>query len=59
MGDRYYSSNPADRAKDILNHYFKLVMEKSGLKYDSDTQAELDQVIDDIIIAVKKDAKNE
>jgi hypothetical protein len=59
MGDRLYSSNPADRAKDILNHYFKLLMDKVGINYDQDTQVELDQIIDDIVEASKTQIKND
>jgi hypothetical protein len=53
MGERYYSNNPADRAKDILNHYFKLLFDKVGLNYDADIQTELDQIVDAIIEASK------
>jgi hypothetical protein len=58
MSNRYYSPDPQERAKDILNHYIKLLMDKVGLKYDSDTQAELDQMIDDIVEASKGENKN-
>jgi hypothetical protein len=51
MGDRLYSSNPADRAKDLLSHYMKLVFDQSGLRFDSDNQVELDQIIDEIVSA--------
>lgn len=59
MGERLYSSNPADRAKDILNHYFELIFNKVGLNYDSDTKAELDQIVDEIIEAGKPDEATE
>jgi hypothetical protein len=59
MGDRYYSNNPADRAKDTLNHYFKLLFDKVGLHYNSDIQSELDDIVDNIIEASKQQLKEE
>lgn len=59
MGERLYSDNPADRAKDLLNHYMKLVWESSGLRWVSDNQAELDDLIDTIVKASREDSRQE
>jgi hypothetical protein len=55
MGERLYSSKAGDRAKDILTHYFKLLFRQCGLKFDSDNQVELDQIVDEIIKASKEE----
>ena len=57
MGDRLYSNKASDRAKDFLNHYIQLIMENAGLRYDSDTRSELDQLIDEIISASSQEIK--
>jgi hypothetical protein len=36
-------------AAETLAWYFKRVFEKSGLKWDSDNDAEIRQIVDDII----------
>lgn len=58
MGSRLYSSNPADRAKDLLNHYFIYLFEKAGMTWESDNQSEIDQIVDDIIEASKEEKQN-
>jgi hypothetical protein len=57
MGERLYSDYASDRAKDLLTHYFRLLFNASGLKWDSDNQVEIDQVVDEIIQAVKDSKK--
>lgn len=40
-----------ENAKKLLCHYFKLVFERSGLKWDSDNEAEVREIVDLMIVA--------
>lgn len=40
-----------NRAKRLLTHYLKLLFKSAGLRWDSDTEAEIEEVIDDVIEA--------
>ena len=42
-------------AKQYLTHYFKLLFESSGLRWDYDNQAEIEDIVDLIIKAVIDD----
>lgn len=55
MGDRLYSNKASDRAKDILIHYMELLFEKTGIYLGADNKRELEQLIDEIILASKED----
>lgn len=44
-----YEGNRASDAKHVLVHYFRLCMEAGGLRWDSDNQAEIEGVIDNIV----------
>ena len=46
-----------DRAVRLLDHYITLLMEKAGLKVDSDTHAELQDLVDAIIDAARAGVK--
>lgn len=43
--------NHRDQAIQVLDHYITLLMKKQGLKVDSDTHAEVAEVIDNVIEA--------
>lgn len=43
-----------DNAKSILVHYFSLIFEANGLKWDSDVRTEIEGAVDDIIDAAKE-----
>jgi len=51
MGERLYNVRASERAKDILEHYMRLIFDKVGLTFDNDTLSELDQLVDEIILA--------
>jgi hypothetical protein len=40
------------RARHLLVHYFQLVFEKSGLRWDNDNRAEISEIADEILYAV-------
>jgi len=42
----------AVQAADMLVHYFKLCMKQSGAKWDTDNEAEIRQIIEDIFDGV-------
>lgn len=44
-----------ERAKQILTWYIRLVMDKSGLRYDTDNESELEELVDCIIDAAKEE----
>ena len=48
-----------DRAKQLLKHYFTLVMSKTGNTFDSDCYSEIEDIVDEIISAVKQDLRQE
>ncbi len=45
----------ANRAKEILKHYFKTLYEHTGLNWDWDNAAEIEHAVDMIIETVKED----
>lgn len=48
-----------DNAAKKLKHYFQLAFQKSGLTWDSDNDAEIDDLVDDLIRAVKQSIEND
>lgn len=46
-----------DAAKGTLIHYFRMIAEKAGIKWDSDNEAEVGGIVDDILDAAKYEAK--
>ena len=42
----------AIRARHLLVGYFQMLMEKNGLRFDSDNRSEIEDIIDNILIAV-------
>ena len=44
-----------DKAKELLQHYFRVVAEEAGVNWDSDNNSEVADIIDYILAAV--DAK--
>jgi len=46
-------------AKQYLTHYFKLLFDSSGLRWDHDNQAEIEDIVDLIIKAVKEELEQE
>lgn len=39
------------QAEDLLVHYFRLVFEKAGLRFDSDSEMEIRSIVQSILIA--------
>ena len=46
-------------AKKILKYYLKMVWEKSGLKWDSDNDAEIDNMVENIIEEAVRSARED
>ncbi len=46
-------------AKRLLTHYFRMVWEKAGLKWDSDNDAEVEDIIDYLADGIKKEVARE
>jgi hypothetical protein len=44
-------SNARNKAKELLNHYLQLALNKAGCKTDSDTTVEINDIVDSIIDA--------
>ena len=44
-------------AKGTLIFYFKMLAEKAGINWDTDNEAEVGGIIDDILDAAKSEAK--
>ena len=44
------------RAKKLLVHYFRLVMEAATVKFDSDNISEIEEIVDAIIEAADNEA---
>lgn len=40
-------------AKRVLNHYIRKAWEASGLRWDSDNEAEVDGIVDDLVRGIK------
>lgn len=47
------SSNPSERAKALLIHYFKTLFEAQGLQWNEDNESEIADIIDAILEATK------
>lgn len=47
--------NKRERAKQILTWYVRILMDKSGLRYDADNEGELDELVDCLIDAAKEE----
>ncbi|MCM1287948.1 MAG: hypothetical protein NC240_06515 [Clostridium sp.] len=42
-------------AKRILNHYFRKAWEAGGLYWDSDNEAEVNAIVDEMVTGIKKE----
>lgn len=53
-------SDKSDRAANLLNHYFGIMMRKEvGISPDSDTTAEVFEIVDSIIAASVEETKKQ
>ena len=41
------------KAAILLSHYFQLVFKKAGMKWDSDNNMEMEQIVDEILEGVE------
>lgn len=51
--------NNREKAKSLLQHYFRHVWESAGLGWDGDNSSEIDELADCLIDAAKDEIKNE
>lgn len=54
-----YESRERHYAQQILCHYFSLIAERAGIKWDYDNDHEVNGVVDSIIEAVKDELRHE
>lgn len=52
-------SNSKQRAKRLLKHYMQMAVRASGLQWDSDNDAEVDEIVDCLISAAVAEAREE
>jgi len=43
-----------DRAVKVLTHYFRTAFAGAGLKWDADNEAEVEDIVNDLLIAAKE-----
>jgi hypothetical protein len=43
-----------ERAARLLKHYFRLIAQKSGIKWDSDNDSEIEQIVEAILDAASE-----
>lgn len=48
-----------EQAKSTLVHYFRTLFEANGLKWDSDNVTEVEGIVDDISMGVRKEIDEE
>lgn len=46
-----------DRAVNLAQHYFELLANRAGLKWESDNRAEVEAMVDDIVMAAVEEVK--
>lgn len=51
-----YQKN-SNRAKKLLTHYFRMIFERVGLQFDADNQAEVEELVDAIILETIEQVK--
>ena len=53
------AENSRNLAKHLLAHYFKLLFDSQGLRWDYDNQAEIESIVDEIIESIRAEIKAE
>lgn len=49
-------SNSANRAKSLLAHYMRLIAKESGVRWDSENDTEVQEIVDLIVEAAAEEA---
>lgn len=51
--------NNISDAKRILNYYIRKAWEAAGLRWDSDNEAEINAIVDEIVVGIKQEMSKE
>lgn len=49
----------ADNARRLLRHYLRMVAETAGIRWDSDNEAEVGDIVDELLLAMWDEIENE